>query len=60
MQNATSATFQDERLIVNDNLELHSVHERFTGPLFSLVQRNKDWLQKSMNWPQYVNKIEDT
>ncbi|EOI3575414.1 50S ribosomal protein L7/L12-serine acetyltransferase [Cronobacter turicensis] len=60
MQNATSAAFQDERLIVNDNLELHSVHERFAGPLFSLVQRNKDWLQKAMNWPQYVNKIEDT
>ncbi|ELY6244477.1 50S ribosomal protein L7/L12-serine acetyltransferase [Cronobacter universalis] len=51
---------QDEILIVNEHLALHAVHERFAEPLFSLVQRNKDWLQKAMNWPQYVTKIEDT
>ncbi|MDK1302392.1 50S ribosomal protein L7/L12-serine acetyltransferase [Cronobacter sakazakii] len=57
MPNATS---QDEILTVNDNLALHAVHERFAEPLFALVQRNKAWLQKAMNWPQYVTKIEDT
>ncbi|EJH4501754.1 50S ribosomal protein L7/L12-serine acetyltransferase [Cronobacter sakazakii] len=57
MPNATS---QDEILTVNEHLALHAVHERFAEPLFSLVQRNKAWLQKAMNWPQYVNKIEDT
>ncbi|EGT4279717.1 50S ribosomal protein L7/L12-serine acetyltransferase [Cronobacter malonaticus] len=57
MPNATS---QDEILTVNEHLALHAVHERFAEPLFSLVQRNKAWLQKAMNWPQYVTKIEDT
>ncbi|ELY3812404.1 50S ribosomal protein L7/L12-serine acetyltransferase [Cronobacter sakazakii] len=57
MPNAAS---QDEILTVNDNLALHAVHERFAEPLFALVQRNKAWLQKAMNWPQYVTKIEDT
>ncbi|EKK3979667.1 50S ribosomal protein L7/L12-serine acetyltransferase [Cronobacter sakazakii] len=57
MPNATS---QDEILTVNEHLALHAVHERFAEPLFALVQRNKAWLQKAMNWPQYVTKIEDT
>ncbi|ALB62830.1 ribosomal-protein-serine acetyltransferase [Cronobacter condimenti 1330] len=60
MENATSLTWQDEILTVNDRIELHSVHERFAQPLFDLVQRNKAWLQKAMYWPQYVNKVEDT
>ncbi|MDK1198516.1 50S ribosomal protein L7/L12-serine acetyltransferase [Cronobacter dublinensis] len=60
MQNATANTWQDDILIVNDRLTLHSVHERFAEPLFALVQRNKAWLQKAMDWPQFVNKIDDT
>lgn len=42
------------------HLSLHSVNERFIAPLFALIQRNKAWLQQSMDWPQYVNKPEDT
>ncbi len=52
--------WQDEIIPVNGHLTLHSVHERFVDPLFDLVIRNKDWLQCSMNWPQYVITREDT
>lgn len=52
--------WQDEVIAVNDDIELHSVNERFVGDVFSLVQRNKSWLQKAMNWPQYVVSEDDT
>jgi ribosomal-protein-serine acetyltransferase len=52
--------WQDEVITVNDEIELHSVSERFVQPVFALVQRNKSWLQKAMNWPQYVVSEDDT
>ncbi len=56
----TSQTWQDEVISVDSHIQLHSVHERFVDPLFELILRNKDWLQQSMNWPQFVNAREDT
>gem|GEM_PF-4391373 len=52
--------WQDEVIAVNDDIELHSVNERFVKDVFVLVQRNKSWLQKAMNWPQYVVSEDDT
>lgn len=52
--------WQDETIVADAHLSLHSVNERFLQPLFALIQRNKAWLQKAMDWPQYVNKPEDT
>ncbi|NDJ57737.1 50S ribosomal protein L7/L12-serine acetyltransferase [Enterobacteriaceae bacterium 4M9] len=52
--------WQDETIEADAHLSLHSVSERFLQPLFALIQRNKVWLQQAMDWPQYVNKPEDT
>ncbi|PWW10801.1 50S ribosomal protein L7/L12-serine acetyltransferase [Mangrovibacter plantisponsor] len=56
----TPQSWQDEVISVDSHIQLHSVHERFVDPLFELILRNKDWLQQSMNWPQFVNAREDT
>ncbi|MEY8709268.1 ribosomal-protein-serine acetyltransferase [Mangrovibacter phragmitis] len=56
----TPQSWQDEVISVDSHIQLHSVHERFVDPLFALILRNKDWLQQSMNWPQFVNAREDT
>ncbi|WP_312947026.1 50S ribosomal protein L7/L12-serine acetyltransferase [Superficieibacter sp.] len=45
---------------VNDALTLRAVDEGFVSALYALVQKNKDWLQGSLNWPQTVNDESDT
>ncbi|WP_435930447.1 50S ribosomal protein L7/L12-serine acetyltransferase [Dryocola sp. BD613] len=52
--------WQDDAININETLTLHSVHERYADELFALVVRNKAWLQKAMEWPQYVTSREDT
>jgi len=52
--------WQDDAITVNENIRLHSIHERYVDELFALVVRNKAWLQKAMEWPQYVTGVEET
>ena len=52
--------WQDEVIIVNDHLKLHSVNEAFSEALYDLVVRNKAALQKAMDWPKQVKSAEDT
>lgn len=52
--------WQDEIIPLADNVALRSVHERYAEVIFASVQRNKAWLQKAMNWPQYVVSVEDS
>lgn len=63
-QNASSAMntneWPDEIITVNDDIHLHSVHEKFIAPLFTLITRNKAWLQTTMDWPQSVMTVADT
>ncbi len=51
--------WQDDVINVNEKITLHSIHERYVDELFALVVRNKTWLQKAMEWPQYVTSRED-
>ncbi|MBU4683513.1 50S ribosomal protein L7/L12-serine acetyltransferase [Cedecea davisae] len=52
--------WQDEIIEVDAQIALHSVSDKYVEPLFALIQRNKNWLQKAMNWPQFVTTTEDT
>ncbi len=52
--------WQDEVIILDGDLELRSVHERYAEAIFTAVERNKVWLNKTMNWPQYVVSVEDS
>lgn len=52
--------WQDEIIVVNDQLKLHSVNEAFSEALYDLVVRNKAALQKAMDWPKQVKSAEDT
>lgn len=52
--------WQDEVIALGDSLALRSVNESYAATLFAAVQRNKEWLQKAMNWPQYVVSVEDS
>jgi len=56
----TQNQWPDEIIAVNDDIYLHSVNERFSESLFTLITRNKAWLQTAMDWPQYVHTPEDT
>lgn len=58
MQSAEN--WQDDAITLNGKITLHSIHERYVDELFALVVRNKAWLQKAMEWPQYVTNVEDT
>lgn len=49
-----------EIIKINDVIELQAVDESHVSSLFQLIQKNKAWLQQSMNWPQYVNTEDDT
>lgn len=57
--NTTKSTVVDE-IRVNDSLLLRAASECFVPELHRLVQRNKSWLQQSLDWPQYVTAEEDT
>ncbi|MBW9431835.1 50S ribosomal protein L7/L12-serine acetyltransferase [Atlantibacter hermannii] len=57
MQNP--AEWQDDIIIINDNLKLHSVSDLFIEPLYELVERNKAYLQQAMEWPQSVVSVND-
>lgn len=49
-----------ETITVNDSVTLHAVNESHVSGLYQLVQRNKVWLQQTLNWPQYVNSEQDS
>jgi len=51
---------QDEKIPVSKGLSLHAAHERFVSPLHQLVLSNRQWLQHSLNWPQFVGGEDDT
>lgn len=51
---------EPEIIRVSDALALHAVDERFVSALYQSVQKNKAWLQQTMNWPQFVNSEADT
>ncbi|MGK7245731.1 50S ribosomal protein L7/L12-serine acetyltransferase [Buttiauxella agrestis] len=55
-----SDNWQDEVIEVDDNLTLHSIHERYADELFAVVQKSKAWLQTAMDWPQFVVSVEDS
>ena len=55
----TQNQWPDEIIEVNDDIYLHSVNEKFSEALFTLVVRNQAWLQTAMNWPQSVRSVED-
>lgn len=49
----------DENIEIDNTLRLCSVSERFIDPLFMLIERHRNWLQQSMNWPEAVTCRED-
>lgn len=49
-----------EIITVNDTVTLQAVNESHVSGLYQLVQRNKAWLQQTLNWPQYVNSEQDS
>lgn len=49
-----------ETITVNDSVTLHAVNESHVSGLYQMVQRNKVWLQQTLNWPQYVNSEQDS
>lgn len=51
---------QDEIITLGNKLTLRSVNEKYADELFALVERNKRWLSKAMEWPQYVTSAEDS
>ena len=52
--------WQDDVITLNENISLHSIHERYVDELYALVVCNKAWLQKAMEWPQYVTSREES
>uniref|UniRef100_UPI0021B6B85D hypothetical protein n=1 Tax=Streptococcus mitis TaxID=28037 RepID=UPI0021B6B85D len=44
----------------NDTLLLRAASECYVPELHRMVQRNKDQLQHSLDWPQYVKAEDDT
>lgn len=51
--------WQDEEISLGGTLALKSINEADAPALYELVMRNKAWLQKAMDWPQYVTSEED-
>lgn len=49
-----------ETIKVSDSIELRAVEENHIRPLHHLICKNKNWLQNSLNWPQFVNTEDDT
>ena len=49
-----------EVITISETLELRAVEECHVTPLHQLVLKNKDWLQASLNWPQFVASEDDT
>lgn len=50
----------DSLIVVNDNLALHAIDERFVHDLHQLIVKNREWLQHYLDWPQYVRSVEQT
>jgi len=53
-------TSTDETIPVSNTLKLCAIDERFVSELHQLVVKNREWLQQSLNWPQYVASEVDT
>ena len=49
-----------ETIPVSDTLSLQAVNESHIHELHQLVLDNRDWLQQTLNWPQYVKSEQDT
>ncbi|MEX3021086.1 50S ribosomal protein L7/L12-serine acetyltransferase [Kluyvera sp. STS39-E] len=49
-----------EIITVSETLSLQAVNETHIAALHQLVLENKDWLQHTLNWPQFVNSEQDT
>lgn len=52
--------WQDEVIALDENLTLRSVSEKYVDDIFELVRKNQRWLQKAMEWPQYVTSRDDS
>lgn len=50
----------DSLIVVDEHLELQAIDERFVDDLHQLIIKNKEWLQHFLDWPQYVNSVEQT
>nr|WP_272501336.1 50S ribosomal protein L7/L12-serine acetyltransferase [Silvania hatchlandensis] len=50
----------EEIIPVTERLELRAADERYASELHKLVVKNRQWLQESLNWPQYVGSEEDS
>lgn len=55
-----SDNWQDDVIKLEGNITLHSIHERYVDEIFTLVRKNKAWLQTAMDWPKYVLSVEDS
>ncbi len=51
---------QDEMIEVLPELRLQAADECFVSELHQLILNNRQWLQHSLNWPQFVGSEEDT
>ena len=49
-----------ETIPVSDTLSLQAVNESHIHELHQLVLDNREWLQQTLNWPQYVKSEQDT
>ena len=53
-------TSTDSLIVVDEHLELQAIDERFVHDLHQLIIKNKEWLQHYLDWPQYVNTVEQS
>ena len=49
-----------ETIVVSDAITLEAVNESHVSELHQMVVRNRDWLQQTLNWPQFVKSEQDT
>jgi ribosomal-protein-serine acetyltransferase len=55
--NAKSSEYQ---IKISSNITLHSPQVKFAQEVFELIQNNKQYLCRFMDWPQYVSDVQDT
>ena len=49
-----------ETIVASDVITLEAVNESHVAELHQMVLRNRDWLQQTLNWPQFVKSEQDT
>lgn len=56
----TTYDYVVDEIRINDTLLLRAASECYVPELHRMVQRNKQFLQHALDWPQYVKAEEDT